>query len=90
MTERRPTPLDPYPEPRPSEIPDDELAYPPELGADAIAILEGRTFMSDALGDVPAGSVGGLVHDDTRFLSCWQLTMNGRRLPLLRSRVVGR
>ncbi len=65
------------------------MAYPPELGTDAIAILEGRTFMfSDALGDVPAGSVGGLLHDDTRFLSCWELTLNGRSLSLLSSRVV--
>src|SRR5918994_3974153 len=61
---RRPTPLDPYPEPRPSVEGGDEKAFPPELGTDAIAVLEGRTFLlSDALGDVPAGSVGGLVHD---------------------------
>ena len=89
MTERRPTPLDPYPEPRPSETLDDELAYPPELGADAIAILEGRTFLfSDALGDVPPGSIGGLLHDDTRFLSRWELTLGGRPLSLLQSRAV--
>src|SRR5581483_11478368 len=63
---RRPTPADPYPHPR-----------PPELGTDAIAILEGRTFMfSNAFGDVPTGSIGGLLHDDTRFLSCWELRLN--------------
>ena len=34
---------------------------PPELGPNAIAILEGRTFMySDAVGDVTKGSIGGL------------------------------
>ena len=89
MTDRRPTPLDPYPQPRPPQERGDEKAYPPELGTDAIAILEGRTFMfSDALGDVPAGSVGGLVHDDTRFLSCWGLTLNGRPLLPLKSRAV--
>lgn len=62
---------------------------PPPLGADAIAVLEGRTFMlSDARGDVPAGSVGGLLHDDTRFVSCWRLTLNGQPLSVLRSRTV--
>jgi glycogen debranching enzyme len=86
---RRPTPLDPYPEPRPQEDTGDEKSYPPELGTDAIAILEGRTFMfSDSLGDVPPGSVGGLQHDDTRFLSQWELTLDGRPLSLLKSRVV--
>ena len=88
-TARRPTPLDPYPEPRQEEESGDEKSYPPELGTDAIAILEGRTFMfSDSLGDVPPGSIGGLLYDDTRFLSCWQLTVNGRPLSLLKSRVV--
>ena len=87
---RRPTPLDPYPEPRLSEEGGgDEKAYPPELGTDAIAVLEGRTFLlSDALGDVPAGSVGGLVHDDTRFLNRWELSLEGRSLSLLKSRAV--
>jgi glycogen debranching enzyme len=86
---RRPTPLDPYPEPRPEVKGGDEKSYPPELGTDAIAILEGRTFMfSDSLGDVPAGSIGGLLHDDTRFLSSWELSLNGERLWLLKSRVV--
>jgi len=86
---RRPTPLDPYPEPHPEVEGGDEKSYPPELGTDAIAILEGRTFMfSDSLGDVPAGSIGGLLHDDTRFLSSWELTLNGQPLSLLKSRVV--
>ncbi|MBI3648092.1 MAG: amylo-alpha-1,6-glucosidase [Actinobacteria bacterium] len=86
---RRPTPLDPYPEPRPVQEYGDEKALPPALGADAIAILEGRTFMfSDSIGDVPEGSVGGLLHDDTRFVSCWRLTVDGRTLSLLKSRVV--
>ena len=89
MTARRPNPFDPYPEPRPAEASGDERSYPPELGADAIAILEGRSFMySNALGDVPPGSVGGLLHDDTRFLSGWALTIGGKPLSLLKSRVV--
>jgi glycogen debranching enzyme len=86
---RRPTPLDPYPEPQPQEQGGDEKAYPPELGTDAIAILEGRTFMySDSRGDVPTGSVGGLLHDDTRFISKWELTLNGQPLSVLKSQVV--
>jgi glycogen debranching enzyme len=85
---QRPTPLDPYPDARPAELQGGELG-PLELGPDAIAILEGRTFMfSDSLGDVPPGSTGGLVHDDTRFLSRWELKLNGRRLSLLKSDTV--
>ena len=78
---RRPTPLDPYPEPRQEEGSGDEKSYPPEMGTDAIAILEGRTFMlSDASGNVPAGSTGGLLHHDTRFVSRWELTLDGQPL----------
>ena len=51
-------------------------------------MLEGRTFLlSDALGDVPAGSVGGLVHDDTRFLNRWEVRLEGQPLSL-KSRAV--
>jgi glycogen debranching enzyme len=35
---------------------------------------------SDACGDVPKGSIGGLVHADTRLLSTWVLTVDGHRL----------
>jgi glycogen debranching enzyme len=94
---QRPTPLHPYPasarsstassESRP--VQGDEKAYPPELGTDAVVILEGRTFMSsNALGDVPPGSVGGLLHNDTRFVSQWELTLSGKPLSLLKSAVV--
>src|SRR5688572_5041153 len=84
----RPTPLHPYPEPSPQDQ-GGEKAYPPELGADSIAILEGRTFMSsNSLGDVPPGSIGGLLHDDTRFVSRWELTLGGKPLALLKSAVV--
>jgi glycogen debranching enzyme len=89
MTARRPTPLDPYPEPRPETGSGDEKAYPPELGTDAVAVLEGRTFMlSDSLGDIPPDSMGGLIHNDTRFVSRWELTLDGRPLSLLKSSVV--
>jgi len=86
---RRPTPLDPYPVPKPTAERGGEHAGLLELGPDAIAILEGRTFMfSNSLGDVPPGSTGGLVHDDTRFLSRWELKLNGRRFSLLKSGTV--
>jgi glycogen debranching enzyme len=85
----RPTPADPYPEPtRPAERHGGH-AGPAELGTGAIAILEGRTFVfSDSHGDVPPRSIGGFVHDDTRFLSRWELTLNGRPLTLLKSGTV--
>ncbi|MEV1112569.1 glycogen debranching N-terminal domain-containing protein [Micromonospora sp. NPDC049751] len=51
---------------------------PPELGSDSVGIFEGRTFMlSNAVGDVPADSIAGLVHDDTRYLSRWEMTLDG-------------
>jgi glycogen debranching enzyme len=85
---RRPTPLNPHPEAPPREQGDD-AAHPNDLGPDAVAILEGRTFMfSDSLGDVPARSIGGLVHEDTRFVSRWELSLAGRRLSLLKSDAV--
>ncbi len=88
-TAQRPTPLDPYPARRPNEGGAGERERPLELGPNAIAILEGRTFMfSNALGDVPPRSVGGFVHDDTRLLSRWELTLNGRPLSLLKSGTV--
>jgi glycogen debranching enzyme len=86
---RRRTPLDPYPVPRPPEDRADDQTGPLELGPEAIAILEGRTFMfSDSVGDVPPRSTGGFVHEDTRFLSRWELTINGRPLSLLKSGTV--
>ena len=52
---------------------------PPELDGEGIHVLEGATFMiSDRRGDVPAGSVGGLFHEDTRHLSKYELTLDGR------------
>jgi glycogen debranching enzyme len=60
-----------------------------ELGPDAVAILDGRTFIvSDALGDVPSGSVGGLLHEDTRFVNRWELTVCGSSPSLLKSGTV--
>ncbi len=87
----RATPADPMPGvTRDARVPGPkERSLPPELGPDALAVLQGRSFMlSDSVGDVPGGTIGGLVHGDTRFLSKWVLTVNGARLLVLRSRVV--
>jgi glycogen debranching enzyme len=51
-----------------------------------VQILKGSTFMlSDPRGDVVGGSLGGLFHEDTRFLSRFALTVNGARPSLLSS-----
>ena len=85
--DQRPTPADPLPGTTVDRsIPGPKRTLPPELGPDAIAVLEGRTFMySDSVGDVPKGSIGGLVHADTRFLSRWALTVNGAPFLVLRA-----
>jgi glycogen debranching enzyme len=41
---------------------------------------------SDGAGDVPLGSIGGLLVNDTRLISRWELTLNGQRPILLRSK----
>ncbi|GAA3777338.1 glycogen debranching N-terminal domain-containing protein [Plantactinospora mayteni] len=62
---------------------------PPELGPDSVAVVNGRTFMvSGASGDIPPGSIGGLVHDDTRLLNRWELTLGGAALLILGSGTV--
>ncbi|MER7889879.1 glycogen debranching N-terminal domain-containing protein [Micromonospora sp. NPDC094482] len=90
-TERRRTPAQPWPEA------DGELLthsgvcrdLPPELGPNTVGVLEGRTFMfSNARGDVPKGSIGGLLHDDTRFLDRWELSINDAPLLVLGSGTV--
>jgi glycogen debranching enzyme len=43
---------------------------------------------SNSRGDVPPGSIGGLLHNDTRFVSRWELTLGGKPLVLLKSAVV--
>src|SRR5215831_5348867 len=86
---KRPTPLNPFPQAQPDAQIREDKAYPPEIGADSIAILEGNTFMcSSAVGDIPPRSIGGLVHHDTRFVSRWELTLAGKPLSLLKSKVV--
>ena len=42
-------------------------------------------MFSDSRGDVAAGSTGGLVHEDTRFVSRWELRLDGAPLSLLKS-----
>jgi glycogen debranching enzyme len=88
MDRHRATPADPHPGilDEFGRLESELRRLPPDLGCGALAVLEGRTFMySDAVGDVPKGSVGGLVHADTRYLDEWVLTVNGARLLDLRS-----
>ncbi|MGK5440291.1 amylo-alpha-1,6-glucosidase [Micromonospora sp. URMC 105] len=89
-TRPRPTPVDPVPDGRGRKVSSGACRdLPPELGPDAIGVLEGRTFMfSDAVGNVPKGSIGGLVHDDTRFLNEWVLTIGDAPLLVLSSGTV--
>ncbi|SCF14612.1 Glycogen debranching enzyme (alpha-1,6-glucosidase) [Micromonospora coriariae] len=62
---------------------------PPELGPDSLAVLSGPTFLySNSRGDVPPGSIGGLVHLDTRLISGWTLTVNGSELLALRAETI--
>ncbi|MGN9775268.1 amylo-alpha-1,6-glucosidase [Micromonospora sp. H33] len=91
MTQIRPTPADPRPaQPRdPLERVAEARALPPNLGDNSVALVYGSTFMLTAPnGDVPAGSIGGLVHLDTRLLNRWVLRINGATLLVLRSDTV--
>ena len=88
---RRATPADPMPGMDPNAVRPSSQSrnLPPELGPNAIAVTEGRTFMySDGTGDVPPGSIGGLVSEDTRLLSHWKLLVEGRPLLTLQSGLV--
>ncbi|MEV1142477.1 glycogen debranching N-terminal domain-containing protein [Micromonospora sp. NPDC049799] len=90
MTQIRPTPADPRPwEPRdPDQRVAEARAMPPELGDNSVALVNGSTFMYSAPnGDVPPGSIGGLVHLDTRLLNRWVLRINGAPMLVLRSAV---
>ena len=87
-TGRRPTPGDPMPGTTPMDrVPSATVRkLPPDCGPDPIAIIYGPTFMySDAKGDVLKSTTGGLVHNDTRFLNQWELTVEGAYLHVLRS-----
>ena len=56
------------------------------MNGDTVAILEGNTFVvSDRRGDIEASPATphGLFVDDTRFLSRWVLTVDGRRPAIL-------
>lgn len=55
-----------------------------------ITINEDTTFLiSDEVGDVPAGAEFGLYDEDTRFLSRYELTLDGRAPLLLAARATG-
>ncbi|MEE6259591.1 amylo-alpha-1,6-glucosidase [Plantactinospora sonchi] len=87
----RPTPADPTPGATPPDQTPSPVVrnLPPDLGPDAIGIFEGLSFLiSNRVGDVPPGSIGGLVHHDTRLLNRWELTLNGAPLLVLASGLV--
>jgi glycogen debranching enzyme len=46
-------------------------------------------MFSDSCGEVAPGSIGGLVHEDTRFVSRWELRLDEQPLSLLKSEPVG-
>src|SRR5437870_5751865 len=55
-----------------------------DIAPDSVNVLEGSTFMvSDVRGDVQGHTVAGLFHDDTRYLSTFILTLEGRQLDSL-------
>ena len=88
---RRPTPADPTPNLASEDgVPSAVVrTQPPELGPAALAVVEGRSFMvTNAAGDVPLDTIGGLVHDDTRLLSQWELTLGGAPLLILSSSTI--
>ena len=87
-TPERPTPANPIPGVTPDVRSPGfrERMLPPGL-PDAIAVFDGRTFMySDGAGDVPTGSIGGLLVNDTRLISRWVLTIDDQKPLLLRSK----
>ena len=56
------------------------------MSTSSVAILEGNTFVvSDRRGDIEGSPTDtqGLFVDDTRFLSRWVLTLDGRRPAIL-------
>jgi glycogen debranching enzyme len=56
------------------------------MATDTVSILDGNTFVvSDRRGNIDASpsEPHGLFHRDTRFLSRWRLTMDGRELDAL-------
>ena len=52
---------------------------PAQLGPETVTAVEGVSFcISDRTGDIRAGSGQGLFFQDTRFISTWRLTVDGR------------
>lgn len=76
-TVHRPTPADPMPDRENQPAMTNVRQMPAGLGPDAVAVFEGSAFIiGDAAGNIVHGSVGGLVHEDTRLLDRWELTIN--------------
>ncbi|MEO3817612.1 glycogen debranching N-terminal domain-containing protein [Plantactinospora sp. B24E8] len=87
----RPTPADPTPGAAPPDQTPSPVVrnLPPDLGPDAVGIFEGMSFLiSNRVGDVPPGSIGGLVHHDTRLLNRWELTLDDAPLLVLAAGLV--
>ena len=56
---------------------------------DELIIVDGGTFLfTDRNGDVEADRPEGFFHEDVRHLSRWCLTLNGKPLAPLTSRIV--
>jgi glycogen debranching enzyme len=54
-------------------------AAPVQNGADTVTLVEGSTFcLSGSAGDISAGRPHGLFVRDTRVISRWELTIDGR------------
>ncbi len=55
-----------------------------DIAPDSVNVLECSTFVvSDVRGDIQELTVAGFFHDDTRYLSCFALTVNGEKLDSL-------
>src|SRR5690606_27858331 len=58
--------------------------------SDGVVMSAGRVFaIADPAGNFRPGSVDGLYAEDTRFLSRYVLTIEGREMRPLEARVVG-
>ncbi|HVA62457.1 MAG TPA: glycogen debranching N-terminal domain-containing protein, partial [Terriglobales bacterium] len=70
----------------PPEQPRSMLAAGEPRRVNNLTLIDGKTFLATALaGDIaPPGSTDvGLFHLDTRFLSHWELRVNGHRAVVL-------
>src|SRR5665213_4161607 len=51
------------------------------VAEDSVTLVEGTSFaISSAGGDIESEGAQGLFFDDTRFVSCWRVRLNGAGL----------